>query len=110
MHNPLKMITPNRLDRRSVLKGITLGAGAVFLQPFLNALAAEAAGKAPPLRVIFFMESNGLYPSHVQPKGVDLKGSGKLVDLPLANLELHEAIEPLTPFKNRLGLIQKLSH
>ncbi len=109
-NTPFTMLTPDQLDRRTALKGITLGAGAVVLQPFLNALAAEAAGKAPPLRVIFFMESNGLYPHHVQPKGVDMKGSGKLVDLPLANLELHEAIEPLTPFKNRLGLIQKLSH
>jgi len=110
LSNPLNMLTPNQLDRRNALKGITLGAGAVVLQPFLNALADEAAGKTSPLRVIFFMESNGLYPSHVQPKGVDLKGSGKLVDLPLANLELHEAIQPLTPFKHRLGLIQKLSH
>ena len=110
MHNPLKMITPTQLERRSVLKGVTLGAGAVVLQPFLNALAAEAPGEAPPKRFIFFMESNGLYPHHVQPKGVDPKSSGKLVDLPLADLELHEAIEPLTPFKNRLGLIQKLSH
>ncbi|MBM3972468.1 MAG: DUF1552 domain-containing protein, partial [Planctomycetes bacterium] len=108
--NGLKMLTPDQLDRRTVLKGISLGAGAVVLQPFLNALAAEARGEAPPKRVVFFMESNGLYPYHVQPKGVDAKSSGKLVDLRLADLELHEAIQPLTPFKNRLGLIQKLSH
>ncbi|MSQ96829.1 MAG: DUF1552 domain-containing protein [Gemmataceae bacterium] len=108
--NPLNMVTPNQITRRTVLKGITLGAGGVFLQPFLNALAAEARGEAPPLRVIFFMESNGLYPYHVQPKGVEVGKSDRLIDLPLAGLELHEAIEPLTPFKNRLGLIQKLSH
>ena len=110
MHNPLKMITPTQLERRSVLKGITLGAGAVVLEPFLQRLAAEQAGQALPKRVVFFLESNGLYPRHVQPKGVDPKSSGKLVNLPLADLELNEAIEPLTPFKNRLGLIQKLSH
>ena len=108
--NPLSMVTPDQVTRRSVIKGLTLGAGAVVLQPFLNALAAEAAGKAPPKRVIFFMESNGLYPYHVQPKGVEVGKSDRLIDLPLAGLELHEAIEPLTPFKNRLGLIQKLSH
>ena len=110
MHNSLKMITPNQLDRRSVIKGITLGAGAVVLQPFLQRLAAEARGEAPPKRVVFFMESNGLYPYHVQPKGVEVGKGDRLIDLPLADLELHEAIEPLTPFKNRLGLIQKLSH
>lgn len=54
-----RMVTPNQLDRRSVLKGITLGAGAVLLQPFLKALKAEAAGQAPPLRIIFLMQGNG---------------------------------------------------
>ena len=110
MHNPLKMVTPDQLDRRTVLKGVTLGAGAILLQPFLQRLAAEARGEAPPKRVVFFMESNGLYPYHVQPKGVEVGKGDRLIDLPLADLELHEAIEPLTPFKNRLGLIQKLSH
>jgi len=103
------MVTPNQLDRRSVLKGITLGAGAVLLQPFLNALKAEAAGQAPPLRIIFLMQGNGLWPHHVQPKGVDA-GKGGLIDLPMANLELPESLAPLAPFKNRLGIIQKLSH
>ena len=52
--NSLRMITPDQLDRRTVLKGVTLGAGAVMLvmpvmlQPLLNALAAEARGEAPP--------------------------------------------------------------
>lgn len=106
----LKMITPDQLDRRAVLKGVTLGAGAVVLQPFLNALAAEADGQAPPLRVVFVMNGNGLWPHHVQPKGVDRKKSDKLVDRPLSELELPEPIAPLEPFKNRLGIIQKLSH
>ncbi len=43
----ITMLTPDQLDRRSVLKGIALGAGAIALQPFLNALASEAAGQAP---------------------------------------------------------------
>ncbi len=110
MTTPPRMITPDQLDRRSVLKGVTLGAGAVLLQPFLQRLVAEARGEAPPKRVVFFMESNGLYPRHVQPKGVDAGKGDRLIDLPLADLELQEAIEPLTPFKSRLGLIQKLSH
>jgi hypothetical protein len=66
------MLTPDLIDRRAVIKGVTLGAGAVVLQPFLNSLAAQAAGQAAPPRIIFFMESNGLYPHHVQPKGQDL--------------------------------------
>ena len=55
MRNPLKMITRDQLDRRTVLKGVTLGAGAVVLQPFLQRLAAEQAGQAPPKRFVFFM-------------------------------------------------------
>ncbi len=106
----LKMVTPGRLDRRTALKGVTLGAGAVALQPFLQRLAAEEAGQAPPKRFIFFMESNGLYPHHVQPKGVERGKGDRLIDLPLADLELPEAIAPLAPFKKRLGIIQNLSH
>ncbi len=107
------MIDPTRLlDRRNVLKGITLGAGAVVLQPFLSRLAAEAKGEAPPPRVIFFMESNGLYPRHIQPKGVEVPRGGptRLTDLAMKGLELPEPISPLAPFKSRLGIIQNLSH
>ncbi|QDU96593.1 DUF1552 domain-containing protein [Lignipirellula cremea] len=108
--NVLNMLTPDDLDRRTCLKGISLGAGAVVLQPFVNALAAEAAGEAPPLRVVFLMQGNGLWPHHVQPKGVDRQQADRLIDLPLAELELPEPIAALEPFKNRLGIIQKLSH
>ena len=107
---PPPILTPDRLDRRSALKGITLGAGAVLLQPFLNRLEAEARGEAPPKRLIFFMESNGLYPYHIQPKGAERGKGDRLIDLPLADLELPEAIAPLAPFKKRLGIIQNLSH
>ena len=100
------------LDRRSALKGITLGAGAAVLQPFVNALGAEAAGIAPPQRFIFLLESNGLYPRHIQPKGVDSdkRKAEKLADLSLKDLELPDTISPLAPFKDRMGIIQKLSH
>lgn len=107
--NVLKMLTPDQLDRRSVLKGITLGAGAVVLQPFLNALAAEAAGKAPPPRIVFLFESNGLWPSHIQPKRVAAGRGDRLIDLPLKDLELPEPIAPLTPFKDRMAIVLGLS-
>jgi hypothetical protein len=99
-------------DRRTVLKGVTLGAGAVVLQPFLRSLEAQAAGQAPKPRVIFMLESNGLYPRHIQPEGVDgdNRKAEKLVDLSLKDLELPDAISPLAPFKDRMGIIQKLSH
>ena len=72
------MFTPDQLDRRNALKGVTLGAGAMVLQPFVSALAAEARGEAPPPRIIFLLQGNGLWPHHIQPKGVD-KTYGSLV-------------------------------
>jgi hypothetical protein len=108
---PFSMLTPDRIDRRAVLKGVSLGAGAVVLQPFLNSLAAQAAGQAPPARIVFFMEQNGLWPDNIQPKGVDLNAKNKdLIDRPLADLELPDPIAPLAPFKDRMAIIQKLSH
>jgi len=109
--NVLKMLTPDQLDRRTVLKGVTLGAGAVVLQPFLNALAAEARGEAPPPRIVFVIESNGLWPYHIQPKGV-ATGKGdrdRLIDLPLKDLQLPEPIAPLAPFKDRMAIVLGLS-
>ncbi|MBY0458383.1 MAG: DUF1552 domain-containing protein, partial [Gemmataceae bacterium] len=104
------MFTPDQLDRRNALKGVTLGAGALVLQPFVSALAAEARGEAPPPRIIFLMQGNGLWPHHIQPKGVDKKKTNRLVDRTLADLELPDPISPLEPFKKRLGIIQNLSH
>ena len=106
--NPLAMLTPDRLARRSVIKGLTLGAGAVVLQPFLNALAAEAAGKVQP-RIVFVIESNGLWPYHIQPKGVPAGKGETLIDLPLGDLELPDPISPLAPFRDRMAIIQNLS-
>ena len=107
--NPLSMVTPDQVTRRSVIKGLTLGAGAVVLQPFLNALAAEAAGKAPSPRIIFLVEANGLWPYHIQPKGVDSGKGERLIDLSLKDLELPAPISPLAPFKDRMAIIQNLS-
>ena len=114
-----RMVTPDRIDRRSVIKGISLGAGATVLQPFLQGLAAEAAGQAAPPRIIFLIENNGLWKWHLRPAGpeaekvakaYDWGGSGALVagkvfDRPLNGFELPEALAPLAPLKDRLTLL-----
>jgi hypothetical protein len=110
----LKMITPDQLDRRTVLKGITLGAGAVVLQPFLNGLAAEARGEAPPPKVIFLVESNGLWEHHIRPQTLGRAGGqnspvDRLVDSPLAGHRLPAPIAPLEPFKDRMSIVLGLS-
>lgn len=109
-----RMLTPDQLDRRTVLKGVTLGAGAVVLQPFLNGLAAEARGEAPPPRFVFVVEANGLWEHHIRPQTLGKAGMwnspvGKLVNAPLAGHKLPEAIAPLEEFKDRMSVILGLS-
>jgi len=121
---PMNILNPNLITRRSCLKGITLGAGAVVLQPFLNALAADARGDTPPARFIFLIESNGLYPNHIQPvpkvasqvadtRGLRSDGQRAAVDrmgdVSLGDYEFSEALSPLAPYKDRVTVIQGLS-
>jgi hypothetical protein len=113
-----------RLDRRAILKGVSLGAGTVVLQPFLNAIAAEARGETPPPRVIFLLESNGLYPSYVQPvreaagqtpdkptliRDGQRAFADRLADISLRDHVLPEALAALAPYKDRVTVIQGLS-
>lgn len=102
------------------MKDIALGAGATLLAPVLGQLAAQAAGddkKAIRKRVIFVMQSNGMMPEHLVPVGVKRRPDGrnerpqndKLEEISLKDRTLHPALEPLTPFKDRLALVQGLS-
>jgi hypothetical protein len=108
--NVVKMLTPTQLDRRAALKGVTLGAGAVVLQPFLNALAAEAKGEAPPPRLVFVVEANGLWEHHVRPQTLGKANvTDKLVDAPLADHKLPEPIATLEAIKYRMSVVLGLS-
>ncbi len=102
----------NIIDRRLFLKNATLGAGAVVLQPVLRSLAAEANGKAAPRRIVFFLEGNGMSPDHIQPLGLERPGNGsdKLIDDSLAKYKLPDPIGALSPFRDRMTIIQGLSH
>ena len=108
--------------RRDVLKGVSLGAGGVLLGPIVQRLQAEAAGAELPKRFLFVVEGNGLPWSHIQPKGIkrsgivsgtytNRKGNGErdFRDLPLADLELAEALQPVNDFKDRVTILQGLS-
>lgn len=108
------------LTRRSLLKGVTLGAGATLLTPFLSQLAAHAAGdekSAKQKRVVFVVQSNGMNPEHLVPVGVKRRPDGRkerptnstLEELNLRDHTLHTALDPLAPFKERMALVQGLS-
>ena len=103
--------------RREMFKGLALGAGATVLTPILGQLAAHAAGAdaARRKRVVFVLQSNGMSPDHIRPAGVDkpkgekIPSADRVTEVALGGRNLHAAIEPLTPFRDRLALVQNLS-
>ncbi len=106
------------VDRRGVLKGLSLGAGAALLHPILSQVSARAAGADQrPLRFVFVVEGNGFTPQQAAPVGLIRKprragphgGADALVDLSLSDRELPHALEPLNPWKEKVTVVQGLS-
>lgn len=104
------------VNRRDILRGLTLGSGGVLLSPFLQQLSAETVGGATPRRIVFVIEGNGFNPAQAQPKTIERKKNAqsrndvpKLQDISLAGHELSEAMQPLAEFQDRLTVIQGLS-
>ena len=103
--------------RREMLKLAGAGTGAALLTPLLGQLAAHAAGdtkSANRKKVVFVMQCNGMSPAHLMPSGLERPKNGKpendkLEEVPLKDRALHAALDPLTPFKDRLALVQGLS-
>jgi len=77
------------IPRREILRGLSLSAGAAVFSPLLARLEAYAAGdaKAQPKRFVFFVEGNGLPPSHVRPKETPdpKRGRETVLNVPLDN-------------------------
>jgi hypothetical protein len=99
------------INRRSILKGITLGAGAVALTPFMKHMdMLHAAGTAPklPKRFVFVVKSSGLQAEFLNPQGLK-HGSSEIVDSTLKGKKLSDSLSSLEPFKDKLTIIQGLS-
>jgi hypothetical protein len=106
------------MHRRDALKGISLGAGSLVLSPVLSKLQAQAAGSVKlPKRFVFVVESNGFTPQQAAPVGYvrksrdqrPLGGPSEMVDFSLADHKLPPALEPLTPWKDKVTIVQGLS-
>ncbi len=103
--------------RREMLKLAGAGTSAALLSPILSQLAAHAAGDvkaANRKKVVFVMQCNGISPAHLMPSGLERPKNGKwanekLEEVTLKDRTLHTALDPLTPFKDRLSLVQGLS-
>ena len=103
------------MTRRSVIKGLSLGAGASLLGPVLAQLTAQAAGAPTRQRFVFVVQSNGIDPNHIIPTGFavrkdkELPGNDAAIEAALAGRELPAAIADLAPFSDRLTLLRGLS-
>lgn len=102
--------------RRDMLKVLALGTGASILEPLISRIAAHAAGDAKAIqkRVVFIVQGNGINPAHLMPSGMSRPRNGRpqneqIEITSLKDRDLHSALEPLTPFKDRLTLLQGLS-
>jgi len=102
-------LSMNLPDRRSLLKGATLGTGGLLFAPLLQKVAAAAEGKAAaPKRVIFLVFDNGFREiDGTLPEGVPLE-SDKLRQIPLKGLKLPLDIEPFAPFQDRMTILHGL--
>ncbi|MFM8270840.1 MAG: DUF1552 domain-containing protein [Gemmata sp.] len=103
--------------RRELLKLAGYGTGAALLEPLLGQLAAHAAGNAKAAnrkKVVFVLQSNGMNPAHLMPSGLQRPKNGRptndaLEQVALKDRTLHNALDPLTPYRDRLALVQGLS-
>lgn len=114
------------MDRRTLLKSLPLGMVAPHLAPLVARAEAETHGKKP-MRFVFVLEGNGLWPEHVMPKGFKrqevknprggdhhfekMNGADELIDMPLGGPDgqLCEAVAPLQKHIKRVTLLTGLS-
>jgi hypothetical protein len=97
-------------SRRSVLKGMSLGAGGFLLSPFLQQaeLHAEGDSKNLPSRFVFVVKNSGIWPSAITPEEFKPGGSNA-INASLTKTELPPSMKPLEPFQNQLSIVQGLS-
>ena len=98
-------------DRRTVLKGLSLGAGSLALSPFLNHFArldADDADTNLPKRFVFVVKASGLQADFINPEGLK-HGGDRIVDEPLGQRKLPESLASFEPFRDRLTILQGLS-
>ena len=99
----------NPLDRRTALRRMAAGAGAVFGsaafpgfgEATAKSLATVSGVSGGPKRIIFFLQNQGFDPATCIPAGMKNSGS-------LAGAKLPEPIAALEPFKERLHIINGL--
>lgn len=116
--NPIRFAP--RINRRQMFRGLTLGAGGLFLSPVLRDIRAMA-GETPrslarPMRFVFFLEGNGFNPEQAVPASIprpkdahNQNARTEYFESPLTGHALPRALEPLEKYKDRLTILHGLS-
>ena len=100
-----------KMTRRSLLKGMSFGAGSVLLPSMLRQVRAQDDATTLPKRFVFVLQNNGFQPWAAQPKGMEWdreNSPDQVIDLSLPELELSEDLSPLEPHKKRVTILQRL--
>lgn len=97
-------------NRRTFLKGISLGTGSTILSPMLSSFAAEQRGDFPQ-RFVFVVKSSGIITDRIVPESLkpQLTDTNKFVNAPLKGHALPAEMAPLEQFKDQLAIVQGLS-
>ncbi len=98
------------IHRRDMLRGLSLGSGAVLLSPFLRKLSAATTDERPK-RFVFVVKSSGIDVANLVPNGVPAYEGhrDKLVNVSLSDHALPEVFKPFEGMKHRLAILQGLS-
>jgi len=99
--------------RRSLLKGLTLGAGAVVLDPLIRQLEAQAGGSSEkPTRYLFVMLPNGCPALEINPVDFPLlnhdRRKGQTIEA-IGERKLHPSMAAVERYKSKVTILQGVS-
>ena len=100
------------LDRRQMIKGLSLGAGSTLLSPMVQRVMANAEGVNTPPRFVFVVQSNGFDAIQACPESIPFQqyeDREKFETFDLAKHQLPKGLAPLEALKSKTTILQGLS-
>ena len=105
-------ITQMHLSRRNLLKGLSLGSGAMLLPPMAQRVLANAEGKTSTPRFVFVVQSNGFDAVQACPESIPVQkyeDRERFETIDLVEHKLPKGLAPLEELKSRTTILQGLS-
>ena len=100
------------LSRRNLLKGLSLGSGAMLLPPMAKRVLANAEGKTSTPRFVFVVQSNGFDAVQACPESIPFQkyeDREKFETIDLGEHKLPKGLAPLEELKSKTTILQGLS-